>query len=343
MDRKTAAKRGCIAKLSRFLEHGDGENTGGETEELAADGGESSGASVRRGSRGWVDRGGTVGGNLWLTVRDLAYDGAGGGGRSLDLSVRDLGDGSASNLGSLWLTVRDLRNNASGVLDLTIRDLAHNTGGVLDLAVRDLAHNASGVLDLAIRDLADWSWSWGGLDLTVRNLRGNWRSGDLAIANLGRSGATADWDNIDVDRGALASRVVIVEVVEGTAQALLEDGVGTEDKSVVVGADSPASIVDRTGLSLVVELELVVRGNVTNATLGILQDTVGEGEHESGTLLNGALGGGDIDDLDLEGAGVAAGAGGCSTSGGSDWSWGGRSNGGEGRDGGESVTHYDSR
>lgn len=158
----------------------------------------------------------------------------------------------------------------------------------------------------------------------------------MSVRQLGSSSAATHWEDIDVDWATLCGGVLVVEVVEGTAQALLEDSVWAKNKGVV-GADSPAGVVDGTSLDWVVELELPVGGDVTNASLGVLEDTVLEGEHQSDTLLQVALGRGDIDNLNLENTVVRSGTAGSSSGG---WGSGSsRSSGHEG-EGGERVTHY---
>lgn len=71
----------------------------------------------------------------------------------------------------------------------------------------------------------------------------------------------------------LASGSVVVEVVEVTTQALVEDSRATKSKRAV-RAGRPASGVDGSSLSRAVELELVVGGNVTSAVLGVGEDAV---------------------------------------------------------------------
>jgi len=312
------------------LEHGNGEDTSGETNE-GLGGWESGSASVGLNGAAWALGHGAVGWGLDLSVGDLRNNGGSLGGRrgsswSLDLAVGDLGDWGDGGGWGLNLTVGDLGNNTGWALNLTVGDLGNDTSRALDLTVGDLRDHGSGVLDLAVRDL-----------------RGNWGGSDLAVTDLAGNGATTR-DDVDVDRAALAGSVVVVEVVEGTAQALLEDSVGAEDEGVVVGADGPAGVVDGAGLSGVVELELVVGGDVADTALGILQDTAAEGEHEGGTLVKGlslALAGrGDIDDLDLESARVVALAGGGGAGGGSNWSRGGVGSASEGESS-DGVTHYD--
>ena len=170
-------------------------------------------------------------------------DGSASGSSSagLDLAVGDLGDGSASGSSSagLDLTVGDLRNGSTGCagLDLTVRDLGDGSG--------------RGLLGLAV--------------------------GELRSSALGRSGARAAADDLDGDLVALLAGGLVVQVVEVTAQALVESGLATKSKRAV-GASGPASSVDGASLGRAVELELVVGGDVTGAVLGVKEYTVLEGD-----------------------------------------------------------------
>ena len=125
-------------------------------------------------------------------------------------------------------------------------------------------------------------------NLTVGDLGGNGATGDLAISGLasgsGRCGAAATaTNNLNVDCVALSGGGLVVEVVEGAAQALVEDGVGANGERAVA-ADGPSSGVDGTSLRWAIELELPVGGNVTGAALGVLEGTVLEGHHEGGVI-----------------------------------------------------------
>ena len=107
----------------------------------------------------------------------------------------------------------------------------------------------------------------------------------MAVSGLAGSatlhGTTTD--GLDVDRAALATLGLVVQVVEVSAQALVENSLVTKDERAVV-ADSPARGVDRIGLEDVVELELVVGDDLTSAAVLVLEDTVVEGDLE-GTVL----------------------------------------------------------
>jgi hypothetical protein len=106
------------------------------------------------------------------------------------------------------------------------------------------------------------------LGLSVRKLRSS-----TSGAGTGNLGA----DNVDGDLVALVAFALRVEVVEVTAQALMEDG-GAANGEGAVGASRPTSSVDGTSLGRAIELELVVGGDVTSALLGVGEHTVLEGD-----------------------------------------------------------------
>lgn len=256
---------------------------------------------------------------LYLAVGDLLDWSTG---RGLWLSIGDLGDRSTS--GRLWLTVADLHDR--------------RTSGALDLAIRDLSDwVASGCLWLSIANLRDWRASYLTVSLLRLDAGGSW----LTIRLFACGGNSAAVDDLEVDRAALSSAVLIVKVEETTAQALLENSIWTENKSAVA-ADSPTRGVDGTSLHWVVKLELVVGGDVTDAVLVVLEDAILESKGQSLGLSLGERslgGGGDVDGLDVEGSAVAWRAAGGS---GLSWglgNWGGRSERRKG-DGSERVTHY---
>jgi hypothetical protein len=200
--------------------------------------------------------------------------------RSLDLAVGDLGDGAHCG-SSLNLTVGDLGDgSASG-----------GSGAGLDLAVGDLGDGSAGGgssagLDLTVGDLRNGSTGCAGLDLTVGDLGdGSGRGllglaiGELRSSTGGGSGARAGTNDLDGDLVALGSGGLVVQVVEVTAQALVESGLTTKSKRAV-GASGPAGSVDGASLGRAVELELVVGGDVTDAVLGVSEHTVLEGDLE---------------------------------------------------------------
>jgi len=232
-----------------------------------------------------------AGGDLGLTVADLGDDWANRS-RCLRLAIRDLGDnGSCGRLGctSLRLAIRDLRDNWScrGLgctgLRLAIRDL------------RDDAGSGSTSLRLTVGDLGDAGWC-GDLGLTVTDLGGT---------------GTASLHSSDVDRNALCTGALAVQVVEVTREALVKDSwcrtaIGRESEGVVATEREPAGFLS-TGLNRSVELELIVGGNVSLAASLVLQNTVVEGEGQgTGKLarleITLSLGSSDIDGLDIEGS-----------------------------------------
>jgi hypothetical protein len=206
--------------------------------------------------------------------------GSGGGAvavRSLDLAVGDLGDGALGR-SSLDLTVGDLGDSGGR---------AGGSSAGLDLAVRDLGDgsasgSSSAGLNLTIGNLRNGSTRCAGLDLSVRDLgdRGGSLLG-LAVGELRSSvrgrGASAGTDDLDGDLVALLAGRLVVQVVEVTAQALVENGLATKGKRAV-GASGPTGSVDGTSLGRAVELELVVGGDVTSALLGVKEYTVLEGD-----------------------------------------------------------------
>jgi len=109
-------------------------------------------------------------------------------------------------------------------------------------------------------------------------------------SNWGRCGCGCrDGEDVNEDLLALSTLSDLVEVVEGTAQALVPDGRATERKGAV-GTGGETTSVDGTSLSWSVELELLVGGNVSGAVLAVSEDTVLEGDLEDvGTSLVGAL------------------------------------------------------
>lgn len=248
-------------------------NDGGGTGGVSLGGGALEGSGAVDGtSAGGSGCGGAVAvGSLDLTVGDLNNGGCaglGGGSAGLDLTVGDLGYRSASG-------------SSSAGLDLAVGNLGDgsasgSSSASLDLAVGDLAHGSTrgGGLDLTIGDLGDRSLNGSLLGLAVGKLRSSAGGG-------GRAGA----DDVDVDIVALlAGGLVVVEVVEVAAQALVEDGRATEGKRAVA-ASGPASGVDCAGLGRAVELELVVGSDVTGAVLGVGEDTVGEVDEELGGVI----------------------------------------------------------
>lgn len=209
------------------------------------------------------------------------------------LAVDDLGAWSADwgdSRAALWLPVNVLSaaDNGGGGLDLTIGYLSDRSDWVcrcwgLDLSVGDLS-DAAGGLWLTISDLADGSDDSRAGDLTIWNLG----------LNTGGGGGNRCWSGGAWGRGAAANHyyvnwralsgiVLVVEVVEVAAQALVPSGVGAECERTIL-ADGETSGVDGTSLGWVIELELVVGGDIASAALRVLEDTTGEGQLEGSGL-----------------------------------------------------------
>jgi len=290
--------RNEMASNCHCLKQDKGESTSGHGEDASS----GLGSSTSVGGDGGSGADGSNSGGV------LERDGRGSAGRGLDLSVGDLGNDSSAGGGSLDLSVGDLGDNSTGggsSLDLSVGDLGDNSGGGsgLELTVSDLRDDdTSGGLDLSVGDLGDnGSGAGGGLNLTIGNLGDT--SGGLAVRCLAHGGASAN--DVDVDLRALVTSGCIVKVVEGTAQALVEESRVTNGKGTV-GADRPASSVDGIGLDWVVELELVVGDDLTSAALAVGEDSLGESGSKSSALGDGALGGrrGHVGDGNLEGTRV---------------------------------------
>lgn len=66
---------------------------------------------------------------------------------------------------------------------------------------------------------------------------------------------------------------MIVQVVEGAAEALVEDG-GAAEGEGGVAADGPAAGVDGTGLRRGVELELSVRSDIAGAMDRVREEAI---------------------------------------------------------------------
>ncbi len=91
-------------------------------------------------------------------------------------------------------------------------------------------------------------------------------------------------ETLDGDRRALRSPVPVVKVVEVSAAALVED-VGATKSQATVSADRPTRGVDGTSLGWLVELELVVGGDVSCASLRVGQNTILQRDLEGGVGL----------------------------------------------------------
>lgn len=143
-------------------------------------------------------------------------------------------------------------------MQLTVRDLR-------DLANRNSSRGRSH-LGLAIAEGGDDS---GGYNL---------RSDDLSITYL--ACITTTFHDEDLYRRALRSPGAIVKVEEIATGALIEDSRAAECEGAVT-ASREAGSEDGTSLGRLVELELVVCGNVPGAALSILEDSVLQGSNQN--------------------------------------------------------------
>lgn len=139
----------------------------------------------------------------------------------------------------------------------------------MNLAVGDLRDSglSSSGLNLTIADLADSASLGGSLNLAI--------SGGRDLSRRSRRAATGRSD--DVDSVTLVTLRLVVQVVEGSAQALVEDGTATESNRAI-STEREAGSVDGTSLYWVVKLELSVGSDVTSSARLVLEDAVGEAE-----------------------------------------------------------------
>lgn len=145
-------------------------------------------------------------------------------------------------------------------------------------------------LDLTIANLANGNGNAGSNDLGLTITQGsdnggldNSGSDNLAVRNLRHSVLAAARHSNDRNRLALLGPVLVVQVVECTREAAVE-GLGLAQSEHIVLANGEAAGEESTGLSGLVELELVVGGNVTNAILRILGGAILKG-HDEDTVL----------------------------------------------------------
>lgn len=80
-------------------------------------------------------------------------------------------------------------------------------------------------------------------------------------------------ERINKNWRALCGPRAIVEVVEGAAEALIEDTGSTKRKRTIT-ANREASGNDGAGLRRSIELKLVVGGNVTSAAEVVFENTI---------------------------------------------------------------------
>jgi hypothetical protein len=203
---------------------------------------------------------------LWLSIRDLGdRNGSGRTGWGLWLSIRDLRDDGAARSGwGLRLSIRDLRD-----------DGAARSGWGLRLSVRDLSDGRGcGSLRLSIRYLGD-SPNGSSRRLAIRALT-NWVA------------ARTTWEEIDEDGLAVRGPLAVIQVVEVAAQALVEDVGSAEGKRAIVAGGEAVS-VDSSGLGRGVELELVVGGDISSSSLGILQFAIGQSDDKAAWVTTSTL------------------------------------------------------
>ena len=84
---------------------------------------------------------------------------------------------------------------------------------------------------------------------------------------------------MNVDGVTLRSPVTVIQVVKATAAALPPDTAVTKGQSAVL-ANREARGVNGTGLWWVIELELIVGGNVTCSTVCVFENAIVESEGE---------------------------------------------------------------
>ena len=145
-------------------------------------------------------------------------------------------------------------------------------------------------LNLPVSDLAHGDRDRGGNDLrlTIRengddSRRDDRSANNLAVSNLSdRAGASAS-DDVDVDWAALGRPVAIVQVVERSGEALVENGRAAKSQRAVA-ANREARGEDCAGLSRSVELELEVGGNVSGTALAVGEDAVGESRNQDSVI-----------------------------------------------------------
>lgn len=190
----------------RYLEHGE---EGKETSDQATNSGVAGSGSTGK-------LGGGRGGGIW--PGDVA-----GRKRSLGLTVADLGNDWANRLGCrcLRLSIRDLRNN----------DARGRPGGrCLGLSVGNLGDNdargrpGARSLGLTVGDLRDdrRGAGRGSLRLAVGDLGNGWWLSDLRLAIADLRSTTTGTHSYNIDRDALCTCALTVQVVKGTRLALVE-------------------------------------------------------------------------------------------------------------------------
>lgn len=85
--------------------------------------------------------------------------------------------------------------------------------------------------------------------------------------------------SVNVNRITLSSPFTIIEIVKASRQALVEDTASAKSESAV-SANAEASSVESASLWWVIELELVVAGDVAGTAMGVLENAVGKRQGE---------------------------------------------------------------
>lgn len=93
-------------------------------------------------------------------------------------------------------------------------------------------------------------------------------------------------EGVDGDRRALSGPVTVVEVVEVSAQALVED-VGATERKRAIATDRESGGEEGTSLRGSVKLELVVCGDVPGASLCVMKNAVGKSKRKGGVAGTG--------------------------------------------------------
>lgn len=146
---------------------------------------------------------------------------------------------------------------------------------------------------LTIADLAHWDHRRGGDDLRLTIAQGHHdrrRNHGAADDVLGILDISAAGHDVEPDRRALLGDPAVIQVVDVTGLALVEDG-GVTEGDGAIPADRESGRVESASLRGTVELELEVVGQVRDATLGILHDGIGDLDNENTLAGAGPVGG----------------------------------------------------
>lgn len=116
------------------------------------------------------------------------------------------------------------------------------------------------------------------------------RNNGAANDVLGILDISAAGHDVDADRRALFGDPAVVQVVDVTGLALVEDG-GVAEGDGAIPADRESGRVESASLRGTVKLELEVVGQVRDATLGVLHDGIGDLDDEDTLAGAGPVGG----------------------------------------------------